>query len=321
MSLIEPTMSRLETLFTGLVNLCDFREGMFTFKASTRAHAPCGQGIRSRSNALSAITNTLPITACARNVGKHFQACKTEVGQIATWTVDRRRNGHSKSLLDGPIKHGDATCDNRRLYTRLLRPFRKTLSLVSVGNQKIAPRVARLVFLSCPSQIARFVMTLDINAVQRVFCCGAATDLAEKLIKRLKAEFNTTTSIQWITGIFNVAAAAFRFMICAIFGRSVIAASFAMLQIALAAASTRFRFALEQIRGGDRFYLTATAFAQPKYVTILRSEQGKDCPITEMLSRQILNLTLWGYQHVFGEKFIQHTAVFYHSGRPNTNAA
>ncbi len=130
--------------------------------------------------------------------------------------------------------------------------------------------IALLFKSASPSHIARLVMSIDINAVKRMFQGWATPQYAKKMLVRIKAKLNTSTAVLTKISISRIHASAFGSAIRVIFWAVIGACCrFAMgtqpsrLQLFLQA-TTGFGSSTSQVGSLNSNYFAALAPAYPK---------------------------------------------------------
>jgi len=124
----------------------------------------------------------------------------------------RKHTSITPSVLDARIQAKVAN-------TPVLGPFHYG-SRGAVERKATRDRtVTDLLTFSCPSNVVRLIVTVIVDAVNRVLRRRAFTNRGKKLFKRGKPKFNTSPPIVWIPNIVGVAASAFRTVVCLKFRR------------------------------------------------------------------------------------------------------
>lgn len=88
-------------------------------------------------------------------------------------------------------------------------PLRGRFNNAVVFKHDIIPAIALLCFFVRPSNIARFVVAVYVYAIQRVFWCRFASDFIQKLLKRIKQEFNAAAAISCVGGVGRIITTSF----------------------------------------------------------------------------------------------------------------
>lgn len=138
--------------------------------------------------------------------------------------------------------------------------------------RKLRPTITTIVSLlntSCPANIARLVVTVVINSVERVLSGGARANVVEKFIKRVKAKFDASTAITHISRVFRIVAPILRRLPRAIFGRQLFNSRRSVDNVHLltqfeSEATTRIDAPISQISSSNNAPITAVTFTQPQ---------------------------------------------------------
>lgn len=128
--------------------------------------------------------------------------------------------------------------------------------------------IASLFYTSSPTNIARLIMTVVVDAIERVPATWLAADLSEKLVERLKTKFNAAAAVVGILFAVRIIAASFRTQKGSVLGRFYASSLFAVFVIdrggklaQIAAAGKDVAFA--KIARTDLFKHAAIALAKP----------------------------------------------------------
>lgn len=172
---------------------------------------------------------------------------------------------------------------------------------VSVSCQNVSlSRITILHFVRCPPYISRFIMTIVVDTIQRMFGRRPASQFFQKLFVGIKAKLNTSAAITRIGCVSYTFATMFGSMIrlplWCFMGFTVLSSVFA--QNATAYASTGNCFAAPQVTSPYYCVISTDTQTFPHGFSssgVDNTGKSRDSQRSELLSGQVLKATLRGF--------------------------
>lgn len=204
-------------------------------------------------------------------------------------TIDRFAN----STLIAPSVLIEAGTDGRSVNTVSASPIRQSGGVTECGQEVVSTRVIGLFGRCCPSQIARLIVSVYINAVKRMAWRWATTNSTKELRKIVKSKLDTTPAVGVKSGVVRIPAPAFSGVVREKFGgvfattRLAVRNGSELIECGQHAPARKTFVAAKTLTVNDAFSPTV-ASAQPRSTTVFGfTVSSKDGPMVKAFAREI----------------------------------
>lgn len=167
-------------------------------------------------------------------------------------------------------------------------PLRHVQSLPTKRHLAIVAPIVGLVVPRSPSTVARFVVTVYVNAIKRVMRSGPRANRTVKFAKCSKAELNASPTIVRVGGVCGRRAASQGFMISLVLkGVPFLVPSVALFRQFSSQATAALRLSMFQVPTLREKFFSACALAAPAQIPVNTVTVSNHRHIAELSAREI----------------------------------
>lgn len=189
---------------------------------------------------------------------------------------------------------------SRFLESDFNRPLRLCFRDTVIGKQTVVAFILALNFIRCPADVARFVVSVHVDSVERMLRGWFSSKFCKELLVRLKSKFDASTAVTVVGVISGIVTSPFRRIEGPVFRHGVVSRTFAvlceMLTRSLAVvASARQCMSAFQVATRNSFDRSTIAPNEPIDLLTVSTVNAQNENSTEMLTDQILEIVSgWG---------------------------